>query len=45
MKEIHICEKLVEMDNFDELLEVFREWCMEHEDAADQLIEKLDEVI
>lgn len=44
MQEIMIAEKLVDME-MDEIVIVFREWCMEHPDAAEELMEKLEEVI
>ena len=44
MQEIMIAEKLVDME-MDQIMIVFREWCMEHPDAAEELMEKLEEVI
>jgi len=44
MKEIMIAEKLNDMDKED-IIKVFKEWCIEHSDACDELIEKLEDVI
>ena len=44
MQEIMIAEKLDDMDK-EEIMSVFREWCMDHPEAADELMEKLEEVI
>ena len=44
MQEIMIAEKLDDM-NKDEIMDVFREWCMEHPEAAEELMEKLEDVI
>ena len=44
MQEIMIAEKLVDME-LDEIVGVFREWCMEHPEAAEELMEKLEDVI
>tara|TARA_Y100000114_G_C11670412_1_gene283486 strand:- start:156 stop:290 length:135 start_codon:yes stop_codon:yes gene_type:complete len=44
MQEIMIAEKLVDME-MDEIMNVFREWCMEHPDAAAELMEKLEDII
>ena len=44
MQEIMIAEKLADME-MDEIMNVFREWCMEHPDAADELMEKLEDII
>jgi len=39
-----IAEKLADMDK-DEIMRVFREWCMDHPDAAAELMEKLEDFI
>lgn len=44
MQEIMIAEKLADMDK-DEIMDVFREWCMDHPDAAAELMEKLEDII
>tara|TARA_B000000609_G_scaffold158002_1_gene154054 strand:+ start:966 stop:1100 length:135 start_codon:yes stop_codon:yes gene_type:complete len=44
MQEIMIAEKLSDME-MDEIVDVLREWCMEHPDAAAELIEKLEDII
>lgn len=44
MQEIMIAEKLDDM-NKDEIMDVFREWCMDHPEAAEELMEKLEDVI
>lgn len=44
MQEIMISEKLSDMTK-DEIMAIFREWCMEHPEAAQELIEKLEDVI
>lgn len=44
MQEIMIAEKLDDMSK-DEIMDVFREWCMDHPDAAAELMEKLEDII
>lgn len=44
MQEIMISEKLSDMTQ-DEIISVFREWCLEHPEAAQELLEKLEDVI
>tara|TARA_S200002703_G_scaffold60089_2_gene52000 strand:+ start:100 stop:234 length:135 start_codon:yes stop_codon:yes gene_type:complete len=44
MQEIMIAEKIDDMSK-EEIMDVFRDWCMEHPDAASELLEKLEDVI